>query len=367
MKARVGVITFHAAHNYGSVLQAYALQQYVLSLGFECEIINFRTSAQKDQYRPLTKRKGIKYLVKNAYFLLHYFPRKEKYVKFESFINKYERLSSLEYHSLEDLFTAPLNYSHFICGSDQIWNTIPNDASLAYFLPFVNHGTKIAYAPSFGQLGPASLTDEITSLINSIDYLSVREEYGAKIVTEITRKPVPVLLDPTLLLTRLDWEKLIDKHPLLQGEYIFFYTLFADLEMVKIVKTISKLLGCKVVISNVSNQYEIFSGFQKLCNSGPLDFLNLIKNAKFVCTSSFHGTVFSILFHTPFFAIRGIADKRISTLLEITGLRDRALADLSALAEYDPVCLCSVDFHISDRNLVREKARAKEFLLHALS
>lgn len=96
---RVGIITYHAAHNYGSNLQAYAMQRIVCNMGFECEIINFRTPRQKDQYAPLTKRKGMKYLIKNAYFALNfnYGWRKQKYVLFEKFISQYLVKSKEEY------------------------------------------------------------------------------------------------------------------------------------------------------------------------------------------------------------------------------------------------------------------------------
>lgn len=151
---KVGTITFHAAHNYGSVLQAYALKKVINDLGFENEIINFRTDRQKDQYTPLTKRKGLKYMVKNSYFLLHYASRKRKYLKFEDFINRYLISSNQKvYSSMQELIENPPEYDCYISGSDQIWNTVPNDADMSYFLPFVKHTIKIAYAPSFGQVG----------------------------------------------------------------------------------------------------------------------------------------------------------------------------------------------------------------------
>lgn len=152
----VGIITFHAAHNYGSNLQAYALQRTIENMGEVCEIINFRTERQRDQYRPLTKRKGLKYLFKNGYFLLNYRTRKEKYNCFEKFIKDYLKKGEKEYSSLEELKSSPPQYDCYVSGSDQIWNTVPVDADDAYFLPFVKSGKKIAYAPSFGQLGSVS-------------------------------------------------------------------------------------------------------------------------------------------------------------------------------------------------------------------
>ena len=140
MKKTVGVMTFHAAHNYGSSLQAYALKTVIQNLGLDCEIINFRTEKQKDQYAPLTKRKGIKYLVKNTYFLLNYKNRKKKHERFESFITKYLIHNQLEYSSLDMLYEIQPDYDYYVSGSDQVWNPIPRDADKAYFLPFVKNG-----------------------------------------------------------------------------------------------------------------------------------------------------------------------------------------------------------------------------------
>lgn len=366
MKRKIGIITFHAAHNYGSSLQSYALQRVIAGMDLPCEIINLRTEAQKDQYRPLTKRKGLKYVLKNAYFLLNYKSRKVKYDIFEDFISRVLVKSPLEYESLEQLEAAELDYTHYISGSDQIWNTVPNDANMAYFLPFVKAGKRIAYAPSFGQIGNIRCKDEIRKYLNRYDFLSVREEAGAELVQELTGKRAPVLVDPTMLLEKKEWEKLIAPDRIIQGDYIFFYTLFADPGMIQIVKKVSHVLGVPVVISNVSNQYEIFSGFRKHTQTGPLEFLNLIQNAKFVCTSSFHGTVFSILFHKPFLAIRGATDKRISNLLSVTSLENHSVMTEEEITDNRISVLINSEFSASDIAIQQERQRAMKFLETAL-
>lgn len=155
--------------------------------------------------------------------------------------------------------------------------------------------------------------------------ISVREKYAQEIVLEMTGKNVPIMPDPTLLLEKEEWETLI-LNRIVEGEYLFFYTLFATKEMIQMVKRISEVLSLPVVISNISNQYEIFSGFKKVTTAGPLEFLSLIKYAKIVCATSFHGTVFSILLEKPFFSIDGMADNRISTLLENLELIDQSIS-----------------------------------------
>lgn len=367
MRKKVGIMTFHAAHNYGSVLQAYALQNVIQCLDYDCEIIDFRTEAQKDQYRPLTKRKGMKYIIKNAYFLLNYNTRKEKYNCFEKFIRENLVRSETEYGTLQELESAELSYDAYISGSDQIWNTAPNDASMAYFLPFVKSGKRIAYAPSFGQIGDIKHKEEIAQYLKKYDALSVREEFGRQLIREMTGREVPLLLDPTMLLSGERWTQLIEKTPIIQGDYIFFYTLFADKEMIDMAKRVSTLLGVPVVISNVSNQYEIFSGFVKRTQAGPLEFLNLIQYAKMVCTSSFHGTVFSILLHKPFMAIRGISDNRISTLLKLTGLEKQSVQNIDELDENRVKRLLAADYTKTDCALELERRKAMAYLQNALT
>ena len=132
-KKDVGILTFHASHNYGSCLQAYALQKTVDKLGVSSEIINFRTDKQKDMYAVFTKRKGLKYLFKNLTHLLYYFPLKRKHKNFENFITNSYALSSNEYKTSKELEEASLPYNTFIVGSDQIWNPIPKDFDWAYF------------------------------------------------------------------------------------------------------------------------------------------------------------------------------------------------------------------------------------------
>lgn len=361
---KIGIITFHAAHNYGSVLQAYALQKILTKMGLMCEIIDFRTERQKDQYRPLTKRKGCKYFLKNCYFLLNYRNRKDKYNKFETFIADRLCKSKREYSSLNELYSEEDQYDYYISGSDQIWNTAPNDANMAYFLPFVKSGKKIAYAPSFGQIGDIKNKNEIANYLSKYDYISVREEYGQNLINKLIGRCADIVLDPTLLMDKDDWERLVDSKPLIDGDYIFFYTLFASSDIIKTVKKISKDLKLPVVISNISNQYEIFNSFIKKTNCGPEDFLNLIKNAKLVCATSFHGTVFSVLLHKPFIALNGMNDNRISTLLRMMRLTDMGISIPCNNINYNNIF--NVDYNMVDDILYQERMKSLNYLKKAL-
>ena len=328
---KTATITFHAAHNYGSNLQAFALQQILLSFGCKNEIINLRTLRQKDAYNVFTKRRGLKYILKNLSHLLYYKSLKTAHQRFEDFINN-KLLLTQEFKSCDELSQADFDFDYYIAGSDQIWNPIPSDFDWAYYLAFVRKGKKISYAPSFGQLasvGDETTTKRIASELVNFDAISVREQGAAENVRNLIGLNPKIVLDPTLLIPKNQWLDLVkDKGRIIDGDYIFFYTLFADKERLNIVKEISRKLNIPIVTSNFSNQYDVFNPFIKCYDAGPLEFLTLIRDAKLVVVSSFHGTVFSILLNTPFFAIKGMQDARIRTLLETVGLEDRNISSV---------------------------------------
>ncbi len=364
---KTATITFHASHNYGSNLQAYALQQVIKSLGHENEIINLRTARQKDLYTVFTRRRGMRYIVKNLSHLFYYFPLKRAYNKFEEFINN--RLSlTQEFQTEQDIAKANLSYDCYIAGSDQIWNPVPADFDWAFYLPFVKGGKKISYAPSFGQLaalGNDEIKKRIASELSSFDCISVREAGSANNVKLLTGQTPPIVLDPTLLLTREQWLDLIKDRPrLVDGDYIFFYTLFADPERMAIIKRVAKAIGLPVVTSNFSNQYDVFNSFKKRYDAGPLDFLTLIRDAKLVVVSSFHGTVFSALLNKPFFAIDGMSDARIQTLLSTAGMEDREIT----IDNVESQCrrAFDIDFDEANRRIALARKPSIEFLQNSI-
>lgn len=335
---KAAILTFHAAHNYGSMLQAYALQRVVSELGMPCEILNFRTPRQREMYKVFTKRRGLKYFLKNATRFLHRKPLCEKYARFEGFLKENLHTSEKEYESLQQLEAAELDYDYYISGSDQIWNPVPKDFDWAYYLPFAGNAKRIAYAPSMGPLGAMGDVEtqmQIAQHLAKYDSISVRENSTKRNVEKLIGKNALVVLDPTLLLSKAQWEKLIQQGRIIEEDYIFLYTLFANPEIMEIAKRFSKAYHLPVVVSNFTNQYDVISPFRKKLHVGPLEFLNLIQNAKLVLASSFHGTAFAIKLQKPFFAIGGAKDARISTLLETAGLENRAI-DLTDMEQKLP-------------------------------
>ena len=317
--------TFHSAHNYGSMLQAYALQKIVSTMGFRCEIIDFRTSRQTDKYalkfktgRGLTR---LKYLLS---YLPEIFNINKKHSLFEDFINKVPHTKE-RYLTCQSLEEAQLNYDFFISGSDQIWNVSCDDFDWAFFLPFVKTGKRIAYAPSMGPAPFLHVTDLNVKLIRDhlkkYDHISVREIETAQRIGTLGKGMLPVALDPTLLLPPSDWEKLAGDSPIIKGEYILLYVPFYREEVYEFAYKLSQQYNLKVVVTQfygIRNKRK-WNSFVYYCAVGPKEFLNLCKFATIVCGYSFHLVAFAVLFKTTFAVLNIDQDSRVAGLLSIIG------------------------------------------------
>ena len=363
-KKKVGIITFHASHNYGSMLQAYALQQTILAIGLDCEIINFRTLRQKEIFRPPFMKGSLLGKIKRTLLYVPFLQSMHrKHNLFEHFICDELHLSHNEYSSLQELHQSDMCYDYYISGSDQIWNTYCLDFDWAYFLPFVKKGKKIAYAPSMGPNSKVAIKaeykKEFITLISNYESVSVRELPTQSFLKDLMGKDYPVMVDPTLLLTENKWNDMAGESPLIEYSYIFLYTPWFNEQVFNVAKYISNRLGYPIVISQLYNQWSNNSGiiknsFKYHLATGPKEFLNLCKFAKCVVGGSFHLVVFSILFRTPFYAVNGMKDNRVANLLSMVGLENRSWD--SSLNESINVSL-DIDFdkaiHIIDSERIR--------------
>ena len=365
----IGTITFHSSYNYGSNLQAYALQEYVKKIcKNECEykIINLRNIKNKEMYSMYKRKKRISSQIKNIVTFINRSKIKEKNKKFEKFINQ-ELNVTKEYESLEELKKANLDYDYYISGSDQLWNLNAYDFDWANYLEFVNKGKKISYAASFGPKEQKWNDQEKVRVANDLkkyDNLSVRDQISFENVRALTGRDAEINIDPTMLLTKEEWYKLIPEEKNVKEKYILFYTLGPDRNMIKMVKKVAKILKLPVVITKFNNQYDAFSNFKKQYDTGPVEFLNLVKNAELVLSSSFHGTIFSILFNKPFFAIRGNKDFRIQTLLKKMKLENRSIDE----NDIEEKCkeAYRIDFKEAETLLEEERKKATKYLKNAL-
>jgi len=227
------------------------------------------------------------------------------------------------------------NYEIVISGGDQIWNIRCGDADLTYFLPFDKRIKKVSYSPSFGATNISKYTDEnardlYKKLLNDYDSISIRELNGQKWIKELTGKDVPIVADPTMLFDSKNWLKKIDTIDI-KEKYIFYYAFsYANKTNVEQIAKVSKETGYPVYVIDAV-QYKNYNlekyGF-KLFKTGPVGFLSLMKNAEIVFSQSFHGTIFSALFHRNFWAfhnsiIANPDDDRATYILKQLGLSNR--------------------------------------------
>lgn len=365
---KISTITFHASYNYGSCLQAYALQEFIKKISNEeidYEIINLRTETQKNMYKNFFYKKGLKNSLKKIIFFSQKKNLDKRDFLYEDFIKNLLQVTK-EYKTLEELKSATWKSDFYIAGSDQLWNKNAYDFDWANFLEFVDSPNKISYAASFGPLRQNwNVNDKarIKKDLKKFKYISVRENGSYDNVKELINVCPSINVDPTLLLSKSDWEKLISKNRIIKYKYIYLYNLKGK-KYFKLAKKISKKLKLPVVISKDGRFGEIFYGFRKKYDVGPLEFINLIANAELVLSSSFHGTIFSIIFNKPFFSLYGAEDLRINTLLQKMSLTDRSINFEDYLNKCESAY--EIDFKQSDSVINYEISESKKFLKKAL-
>lgn len=364
---KVATITFHAAHNFGSMLQAYALQTFVEELApdISYEILNYRSQMQKSTYAVVKKVNNIKGLVKNLLRLPYQKQLKTKFRKFEEFLYNDLHITSEEINETCEVPQRWFEYDCYISGSDQIWNVRAKDFADINFLDFVNR-KRISYAASFGPLAidwNRYDRDKYSKLLEKFDTISVRETGSADNVRILTGQESEVHVDPTLLLDVNEWRKLQSDANYNDGKYILLYCLEPTKQQLKIAKAISKKLGLPIVSLKPANKNDIVNNFVKKYDAGPKDFLAYIDHAALVLTSSFHGTAFSLIYHKAFYSLNGMKDNRISSLLTKTKMTDHSIDNID---EINKVMLDNFDNQQISNVMMAEQRRSKEYLLKGL-
>ncbi len=321
---KVGIITYHFAKNYGAVLQCYALQSFLQEQGFNVEIINY-VSDKQTKNNDYIKHGGIKALIKNTCLIPFKAKMKNKYEKFEIFnlnyLNLTKRVSNIA--ELKNLVKKS-EYDVIISGSDQVFNPNIEDFDIAFLLPFKTNALKMSYAASTGNASTADLVN-IRKYIDDFDYLSIREKSDLDKFTPFFKKNISVVCDPVMLLSNKFWDdKLNDR--IIKEKYLICYFLHKNLfeKEYKLAKKIAKEKNLKLYVINA--RYSKYSFYKNtILDAGPIEFVNLIRYSDFVCTDSFHGTLFSIIFNKNFMCFdtkENLLDSRRLDLLNETKLQD---------------------------------------------
>ncbi|MDT2674685.1 polysaccharide pyruvyl transferase family protein [Enterococcus dongliensis] len=295
---KVGVLTFQRSLNYGASLQAYALVNQIKKNGFEADLIDYRNKKLEmvDSWKRFLPSKNF---VRWGYNLVEspmWYSRKKK---FDSFL-EYSGVSK-KTDQIDDKFAD--SYDKLIVGSDQVWNPKITNFDKNYLFSNVSDNMKKrSYAASFGVSEiPEEIKMEYTKLLNQFNYITVREPEGSKIVQELTRKSPDVVLDPTLLLEKDEWIKVIDKHVYnnLPKKYIVIYQRAYSKELVNFAQELSKNLGIELVTVNGNPRQPLRAKY--VLDAGPKDWLYIMNNAEYIVTNSFHGLIFSINLQKKFY------------------------------------------------------------------
>lgn len=319
----VGIITFHFVNNFGGALQAYALWKTVSKQeGVKCEIIDYRNWFIRftDTVRLFPITTNIEELIAGFGTMRQ---RRGRVRKFETFLDKYVNLTN-RYVTHFQMNRRPPHHDKFICGSDQIWNPfLTAGVSSNYFLGFESKPeNKIAYAPSFGTNGiPDYLKRKMKKYIDSIKYLSVREKSGQEMIKELTGREAERLIDPTFLLKKEEWEELIGEKKSDIEPYILLYIMQRDEDMYNYARELKNKLGIKLVeISRYGYRMDFVD--EVVIDIGPKEFLRLFCDAAYVCTNSYHGLIYSIIFEKNFCLVPSKRFKaRINNLLDLLHIK----------------------------------------------
>ena len=352
----VGIITTYWQPNWGSVLQAYALQQTIISMGYSCEVINYKYPNEFHYSHGIPHpRSWLRNMPGNCWLWLKKkisgLPE-HKMKLLDRFIVENMQTTKV-YRSHEELHGNPPVYDIYVAGSDQIWNPNTMVGDMSYMLDFAAEGTlRISYSSSFAcERIPDNLRERYVKYLNRMDAISVREENGAKMVESLIQKEVQVVADPTLLLDCKHWQEIARKaKPVNLPEkyilcYMLGYTYNPEASMTALLQRLQAQYGIPVVALN--RIPDSFTGdvFQLPTDYGIgiEEFLYLMENATVVATSSFHGTAFSANLGRPFIALAdgtSTFDDRIPSLLSQLGLENHVVYSNAAIpeelrAEYD--------------------------------
>lgn len=366
-KVKTATVTWITYHNFGTYLQAYALQKTIRYLGFENRIISdkrfIESKEESNSFR--------KFIVKVYHCLGGNYRmvkgRKKENKSYENFLNKYLLVDD-DWTDLPDLDDK---YDIFVCGSDQIWTSYIDNIEEFYYLGFTSK-KKIAYAPSIGQnFYTKKYEKQVKPLLEQFAHLSVREKTGRDLLSEFIDKPIKVVIDPTLLLPSSEWLALTnvstDSTMVINSYILCYFLTYNDLYIDSVIKFAKRVkLPVKIFITDK----RFLSYADEPLFVGPIDFLKEIKNSTYFFTDSFHGSIFAIIFEKRFLTFKRFNDKeknnqnsRIEDLFSILGLSDYFVDNLYVGNEIN---LFPTDYSFARKMIQLERMHSMSYLAHSL-
>lgn len=362
------IITMHCPLNYGAILQTYALQTYLESLGLNVRVIDYRPKyVVCDQHLMYVGSEKYKnnFISRWAYRFLKAPSKIARIRKFGRFAKNELHLTPV-YETYEEISEAHLNADFFFCGSDQIWNIVSGShKDPSYFLDFVPAGKKrISYAAS----GNLPVSDEVRNItfpmINKIDCISMREDSTIATIQPFINKPIVHVCDPVFLLKDDDWRELYKKHSSFKPteKYVLVYPMGNGEE-----NTMDHAFKCakqmNLPLYRISASIRKDGRVDKQFNVTPYDFLVLIDNAECIVTNSFHGTSFSVILQKQFWTcVAEGSNQRIASILSKAGLLKRMI-DKNRIIDYSEKC----NFDQAAQKLKEHISRSKTFIQSSIN
>jgi len=385
---KVGIVSCYFKNNYGSMLQAYATKKILDNNEIPNETINIDSNVDFKK----GKTKYYKSQIFNFKFIKAKFGmiklkvdkkinrelgkniaiRTDKYKEFKKEFNL--SMVCTNYKNLAEM--TEKKYTDVIVGSDQLWlpvNVVADYYTLNWVPEEIN---KISYATSFGFSSvPEKYNEKYSKFLKRINHLSVREQSGVEIIKNVAGIDAKLVSDPTILLTKSEWEKEATAERIIKEKYILCYFLGNNIEHRKFAERLKQETGCKIVSLNHADEYVKYS--DKFCDYapydiGPREWINLIQNADYVCTDSFHGTAFSIIFNKIFFDFRRHSSKskvstnsRIDSLLNIAGISTERI--LTGTENIQDVLKYKIDYEKVNENMDKFREDSKTWLLNSIT
>ncbi|RJW31851.1 polysaccharide pyruvyl transferase family protein [Clostridiales bacterium TF09-2AC] len=337
---KINIITRHTISNYGSILQAFALQNILENFPnkeIHVSIIDYWRYDEHFYTQPLYKVKATRWnnrlISKAVYILMHCILDSVTEFRFRAFQKQLLHLTS-RYNKIEDLKSFPPDGDIYCTGSDQVWGPIGKDSlDLAFFLDFGEYNKKrISYAASFGNTNVIQ-QDLIKKYLQRYNSISVREKSAHEILNNIGIYSKSVL-DPTLLLSGSEWDCLLGYHGRIPENYILIYQMKRNPQLDSYANQLSKTTGYPLIrISPLMHQY--FRNGKSVILPSVEKFLAYIKNASYLVTDSFHGSAFAINYGVQFMEFLPESTwTRNKNLLELFDLESRIVTN-----EFDEVIL----------------------------
>lgn len=382
---KIGVCVCYNTKNYGSMLQSLATGIELNKLGYDYEFIRYTRKPtidllirSIDRIPEMIRNKLIYIKEKNK---LQGYPEVAKSIKqrnccFDSFMNQMFTSMSPWYNTFSELNKAAVNYEAVLVGSDQLWRPEGYGTGFYNLLFVPDNVPKIAYATSFGvgQI-PEKKKKIARRFLSRIEHISVRELRASELIKELIGRDVPTVVDPTLLFTGEEWNSIIPQKKVVDEKYIFCYLLGSNPQHREWANELKKFTEYKIVTTPFLDEFveaDTTFGDYQIFDAGPAEFVNLIRNAEYVCTDSFHGSVFSILNHKQFVTFNRFSDKsknsrnsRIESLLEQTQLQSRRM--MKADQCINKVIVARIDYDRVENKLTEMRIKSVNYLQSALS